>query len=1082
MRPCSVAAITPVLILVLLLSFVPVLGPPAVSLAAAPTVTVIAAQAVASEEGPLPGIFEFRRIGDTSSPLVVNFSLGGTATQGSDYLLWETSARFEPGSATAFVAIMPLNDSLQEGDETVILTLAASADYNVGSPNSATITIHDIYVPNFPGVWTPLNPVALDLRYLDAFISGGFLNIIIGVPSAGGIANDLGLCIFLDSDQNPATGDYRAGHVAGQEFRLDASLGFLAGYQLYQLRTDPPTSPLDKPEDDIYVTTGPGSVDQSGLFTTFQVPLTAIGNPRAVDVFASTNIGTLAPTTPAVGDRAPLYGALSTETRQVVVRRPGATQSIRVQDVVGDNAVNAFDLTAVTFTTVADQFTIQFDYTQFFDPTDLAHFPGPRGEIIFDSDRSLLTGAWKMGGAIPTWGGDMQLSYDLTSVSPLLELHPDTLGNKVPIAADKNDSRWSATNNSLYISGSLSILDAFEKRSSQPRPVRIPTTGHMYFQTWTLPPNIRDVGDAVPTADTVVDTTTGAVMQPISWDPTRTLVALDPQEYPPPAISGQDIIEVDAEVVQESLVLKVAFSSLINTDSGNVFVVALDTDMDTTNRAPLGQMSNPQNGGGSIGVDYTFEVDSHLIDIGSPSVYIAGIQYPDGTLTRNDAMVLPQGAFSAGQPGGFTATIPLATFGANLGPRLRLYVSASRGDGPPGPSDIAPPAPFVVPLQASGLTPTATPTRTRTATPTGTPTPTATSSPTSTATQTRTPTPTTRTASPTATATSTPATTTGDAATAQSGPYSFTLRPGEQGTFDIRFANVGTTIWSSPDYFLNETHTASQRAVALGGCDPLRPGFVCTWRFTLTAGTTLGTDVFSYQMYHQPTGGFGDTITVNLDVVAASPTPTETLTPTLTATSTPTLAGTSSPTATNTVTPTTTPAGVLTSSPTPTGTLRPTSTASPTTTPAGTSTPTRTASPTTPPTDTPTTTQVSNPCASPARIAVHADPTVLPTGGRALHVTVSAQGGNRLVSLEFAGPTAQTPNPNASILPPAGTGSPLTGAFTVSLGTALSGPSTYSFDVVRATPGAPTTLSFVVLDSCGSPWPTVVGGGAEAPF
>src|SRR5581483_5419939 len=114
------------------------------------------------------------------------------------------------------------------------------------------------------------------------------------------------------------------------------------------------------------------------------------------------------------------------------------------------------------------------------------------------------------------------------------------------------------------------------KRSSQPRPVRIPTTGHMYFQTWTLPPNIRDVGNDVPTSDTVVDTTTGAVMQPISWDPTRTLVALDPQEYPPPAISGQDIIEVDAEVVQESLVLKVAFSSLINTDSGNVFVVALD--------------------------------------------------------------------------------------------------------------------------------------------------------------------------------------------------------------------------------------------------------------------------------------------------------------------------------------------------------------------------------------------------------------------------------------------------------------------------------------------------------------------------
>src|SRR5256886_1578662 len=47
-----------------------------------PTVSVVATDADASEQGPNPGEFTFTRTGDTSFDLTVNYTLGGTATKG----------------------------------------------------------------------------------------------------------------------------------------------------------------------------------------------------------------------------------------------------------------------------------------------------------------------------------------------------------------------------------------------------------------------------------------------------------------------------------------------------------------------------------------------------------------------------------------------------------------------------------------------------------------------------------------------------------------------------------------------------------------------------------------------------------------------------------------------------------------------------------------------------------------------------------------------------------------------------------------------------------------------------------------
>jgi len=50
----------------------------------------------------------------------------------------------------------------------------------------------------------------------------------------------------------------------------------------------------------------------------------------------------------------------------------------------------------------------------------------------------------------------------------------------------------------------------------------------------------------------------------------------------------------------------------------------------------------------------------------------------------------------------------------------------------------------------------------------------------------------------------------------------------------------------------------------------------------------------------------------------------------------------------------------------------------------------------------------------------------------------------------------------------------VTGTFTVS-----PAATTQSLTVVRTTAGQPSTVEFVITDSCG-PWPTFVGGGGGA--
>jgi len=106
-----------------------------------PAVTIAATIASAAEPST-NGRFTLTASPAPSSPITVNLTRGGTATNGVDYQSIPTTATIGT-SGTTTIDVTVIGDSLTEPTETVILTVASGTGYTVGSPNSATVNIAD---------------------------------------------------------------------------------------------------------------------------------------------------------------------------------------------------------------------------------------------------------------------------------------------------------------------------------------------------------------------------------------------------------------------------------------------------------------------------------------------------------------------------------------------------------------------------------------------------------------------------------------------------------------------------------------------------------------------------------------------------------------------------------------------------------------------------------------------------------------------------------------------------------------------------------------------------------------------------
>jgi hypothetical protein len=108
-----------------------------------PAVTVVSNSPTAREIDGLQGSITFTRTGDTTLPLFVPISVGGSATPGTHYSAPPASVTIPAGQTSATLPITPVSDSLAQGDRTVSVSVAADFALVRDPSQAGVVTIED---------------------------------------------------------------------------------------------------------------------------------------------------------------------------------------------------------------------------------------------------------------------------------------------------------------------------------------------------------------------------------------------------------------------------------------------------------------------------------------------------------------------------------------------------------------------------------------------------------------------------------------------------------------------------------------------------------------------------------------------------------------------------------------------------------------------------------------------------------------------------------------------------------------------------------------------------------------------------
>ncbi len=156
-----------------------------------PIVTIAAIDPNAAEVGSDPGIFRISRSGSVVSSMTVNYTvaLGAGQATGADYSTTLSGVVTIPsGQSSVDLTVIPIDDPILEGIETITLTLSDTGSYDVGSPASATVLIADDVRPPAPqpGISVSRGGFVLDRRS-GLFVQGDTLSNVTSAPILGPI-------------------------------------------------------------------------------------------------------------------------------------------------------------------------------------------------------------------------------------------------------------------------------------------------------------------------------------------------------------------------------------------------------------------------------------------------------------------------------------------------------------------------------------------------------------------------------------------------------------------------------------------------------------------------------------------------------------------------------------------------------------------------------------------------------------------------------------------------------------------------------------------------------------------------------
>ena len=173
----------------------------------ATTITISATDAIAAESND-NGLFAVSLgAGLTSSTdTVINLTVGGTATNGTDYAAIGTSVTIPAGSNSATIDVTVTNDTVVEGDETVMVMLDSVSSGNsgitIGGAKSATVTIADNDATLTVNVVSPLVTSSVSPSGMTSYDKGTVLALTAS-PGTGELFS--GWSGDLTGSDNPAT-------------------------------------------------------------------------------------------------------------------------------------------------------------------------------------------------------------------------------------------------------------------------------------------------------------------------------------------------------------------------------------------------------------------------------------------------------------------------------------------------------------------------------------------------------------------------------------------------------------------------------------------------------------------------------------------------------------------------------------------------------------------------------------------------------------------------------------------------------------------------------------------------------------
>ena len=132
----------------------------------------------------------------TASSLVVNYTVGGTATKGSDFGNLSGSVTIPAGANSVSLDVAALNDLVIESDETIVITGGATRGFTWGSNNVSTVTITDETGNN------PANKVLSISPATNSINEGSSADVTISLPSGitTGIAQSVNYIIGGTAD------------------------------------------------------------------------------------------------------------------------------------------------------------------------------------------------------------------------------------------------------------------------------------------------------------------------------------------------------------------------------------------------------------------------------------------------------------------------------------------------------------------------------------------------------------------------------------------------------------------------------------------------------------------------------------------------------------------------------------------------------------------------------------------------------------------------------------------------------------------------------------------------------------------